>query len=270
MPLSWRLIRDQPRSGALNMALDHALACRLEPGQGVVRLYGWARPTVSLGRNEPARGLYRMEAVSSAGLGLVRRPTGGRAVLHAGELTYAVVAPLGAWGGLREAYFGVHRALAAALRDLGVAAEVVGAGSAPVGSGGVAALDAGPCFQAPAPGEIVVGGRKLVGSAQARLDGALLQHGSILVEDDQALLTKIRGGEDDEQGAHGPRGVAPVTLRELAGHVGIDELADGVARSLRDGLGGGWRSEGYRPSEVETAEQLEAERYARDSWTWRR
>ncbi|MEX2048409.1 MAG: biotin/lipoate A/B protein ligase family protein [Gemmatimonadota bacterium] len=259
--LAWRLLRDEPRSGSRNMALDHALALRLAPSEGVVRLYGWERPTVSLGRNEPAKGLYTLEAMASAGVGAVRRPTGGRAVLHWRELTYAVVAPVDAWGGLREAYFGINLVLAEAIRGLGAPAEVVG-GRAPT------PLDAGPCFQAPAAGEIVVRGRKLVGSAQMRLEGALLQHGSILLDDDQGLLGRLRTDGPGNRAA--PESVAPATLRAEAGHVGIDDLTDAVAMSLRGGFGGTWGPEGYRSSEIETADRLEAERYACDSWTWRR
>lgn len=243
------------------MALDHALASCLGPGEAVARLYGWSRPTVSFGRNEPARDRYAPERAVEAGLDLVRRPTGGRAVVHARELTYAVVAPLGAWGGLREAYLAIHRALALALRAVGAPAEL-----APGGGSGAAARTgpaAGPCFLAPAAGELVAAGRKLVGSAQARVGRALLQHGSILLDDDQPLLERL-----------GPAGCAagegPATLRALVGDVGIDELRDAVAESLARALGGRWREDGHRARELAEAERLEAERYASDAWTWRR
>jgi lipoate-protein ligase A len=101
-----------------------------------------------------------------------------------------------------------------------------------------------------------------VGSAQARLEGVLLQHGSILLEDDQPVLVRLGGNR--------PLHVAPATLRELVGDVGIDALTDLVAKSLRLEFGGAWTSKGYRPCEIEAAERLEADRYARDSWTWRR
>jgi len=273
VPLTWRLLRDAPVPGARNMALDHALAACLGEGEAVLRLYGWARPTVSFGRNEPARGLYG----DLPGVDLVRRPTGGRAVVHWRELTYAVVAPVRAWGGPRAAYVAINEALAGALRTLGVPVELAGAAAAlgdaaeATGAGGWAAAlgpDAGPCFQSPAPGEVVVVGRKLVGSAQARLAGSLLQHGSILLHDDQAILERLAGGG---VGAAGDRGGArPATLGELVGDVGIDELAELVAMSLRETFGGSWAPGGYQPREIETAARLEAERYARDSWTWRR
>ena len=290
------------------MALDHALAARLGDGEAVLRLYGWSRPTVSFGRNEPARALYRGAAETrprgSTGPGkaaargatpldFVRRPTGGRAVLHWRELTYTVVAPLDAWGGPRAAYVAINETLEAALRTLGVPvalAGAVGATAASVGGrtasvGGQAASlggpagavratalrpDAGPCFRSPAPGEVVAAGRKLVGSAQARLEGALLQHGSILLEDDQGRLDELRAAGGGESGGAAGGAARPATLRELMGDVSIDDVADAVAMSLRETFGGGWEAGAYRPEELEAAERLESERYGLDSWTWRR
>ncbi len=253
------------------MALDHALAACLDDGTGVLRFYRWARPTLSFGRNEGVRGRYGMRP-GGLEVDFVRRPTGGRAVLHWRELTYAVVAPLDAWSGLRAAYRAIHEALAGALQGLAPVA-VAEARSA----GGVASVlgpDAGPCFRAPAPGELVAEGRKLVGSAQARLEGSLLQHGSILVEDDQALVEDLMALAGNSDGAPGggrwAAGERPATLREWAGDVSIDELVDLVAKSLRETFGGTWELGSYRPTERRLAERFEEERYARDSWTWRR
>jgi lipoyl(octanoyl) transferase len=237
------------------MALDHALAACLADGTAVVRLYGWERPTISFGRNEPAAGLYSTEVAGADGIAFVRRPTGGRAVLHDRELTYAVVAPLDAWGGPRGAYAGINEALASALRALGAPVRLAEGGRA-------LAPDAGPCFQAPAAGEVVAWGRKVVGSAQARLEGALLQHGSILLGGDQGRLDQLTRRE-----AAGERSI---TLAELIGEKDLKEVADGVAEVLRGCFGGSWTSGEYDPSEVETADRLENDRYARDSWTWRR
>jgi lipoate-protein ligase A len=245
--LRWRLIQDVLRPGAENMALDHALAACLADGEGVVRLYGWIRPTVSFGKNEPASRL-----MGDVDVDYVRRPTGGRAVLHAAELTYAVVAPLDAFGGLRAAYVRINEILATAMRSLGAAVDLA--------SDGVTALapDAGPCFRTPAPGELVARGRKLVGSAQARLEGALLQHGSILLAGDQGPL----GGGDSM--------VAPVTPSELLAAVDLDTVTGATAEGFRTGLGGRWESDGFKAAELEAAKRLAAQRYGQDTWTWRR
>ncbi len=253
--LEWRIIRDPPHAGSRNMALDHALARCVAPGSGVVRLYGWERPTVSFGRNEPAAGLYSVRAAHERGIDYVRRPTGGRAVLHAGELTYAVVAPVRALGGARIAYRRINEALAAALRSLGAGVELSAGGAA-------LAPDAGPCFQSPVEGEVVVADRKLVGSAQARIDGALLQHGAIILSGDQSVLAELSDGAGDHR--------TPATLQELIGAVRVDDVAAAVTEKLQMAFGGSWSASEYRAAEIAEADRLEVERYARDSWTWRR
>jgi len=250
------VIDDAPRAGARNMALDHALAEGLPAGEGVLRLYAWDPPTVSFGRNEPAAGLYDRSAAAAEGLGFVRRPTGGRAVLHADEVTYCVVVPARALGGVRSAYRAIHEGLVAGLRSLGVPAAVAEGGS-------VLAPDAGPCFQTPAPGEVVAGGRKLVGSAQARVGGVMLQHGSVILRGDQAALTRLTGGVEGSS--------PPATVEELLGRgVGTAEVVAALAGALRLALGGTWNEGDYRPTETRRADLLEEERYARDTWTWRR
>lgn len=255
--LNWRVIRDAARPGATNMALDHALAVERTGHEAVLRLYAWERPTVSFGRNEPARERYRPEAAGvAAGVDYVRRPTGGRAVLHDDEVTYAVIAPLRSLGGVRDAYRRVNEALAGALAALGAAVSVSDAA-------GVAAIDAGPCFQSPAAGEVVASGRKLVGSAQARVGGALLQHGSIILSGDQSLLAHL---SEKSAGPHAP----PASLSTMVEGIDFADVADAVVDEMRASFGGSWSEGGYRARELETAERLEAERYASPVWTWRR
>jgi len=249
------VVLDGACAGTRNMALDHALASCVGDGRGVLRLYGWERPTVSFGRNEPTQGLYSVRAAETLGVDYVRRPTGGRAVLHDREVTYAVVAPVRALGGVRMAYRRINDALASALRSLGAAVGVSAAE-------GVMALDAGPCFQSPAGGEVVADGRKLVGSAQARVDGALLQHGSIILAGDQSLLGALQGG-----GAHEE---APATLEGLVGSVRTEDVVAAVAAHMQAAFGGRWEEGGYTPAELQEADRLEAERYTQDAWTWRR
>lgn len=260
MPVSglrWRLLLDEPAGGAENMARDHALARCLLPGEGVLRLYGWRRPTVSFGRNEPARGRYTRVGDVARGVGFVRRPTGGRAVLHHREVTYAVVVPDRALGGPREAYRRIHQGLVEGLALLGVAAAITVDGES-------APLDRGPCFRLPAPGEIAVGGRKLVGSAQARVEGTLLQHGSVIVNGDQRILAALRGEEPDPADL-------PASLRSAgAAGASVEEVAAALHRGCRLAWGGSWSEGGYRSREAEVAERLRLERYGTDEWTWRR
>ncbi|MEX2465840.1 MAG: hypothetical protein WD995_02955 [Gemmatimonadota bacterium] len=242
----WRLHRDGPTPGARNMALDHALAeaCAdaAADGSAALRLYEWAEPTVSFGRNEPGARVAAAEAY-------VRRPTGGRAVLHHRELTYAVVVPERALGGPRAVYRAVNEALVEGLRLLG--ADVTLAGDGPA-----LRPDAGPCFDEPAAGEVVASGGKLVGSAQVRMDGALLQHGSILIEDDQAAL--------------GSASAARPLVRLVAG-VTVGEVRDAVEEGFRRRFAGArWHAGRYGGALLAAADRHQKERYGNDDWTWRR
>jgi lipoate-protein ligase A len=154
------------------MAADEALLDRVVRfGGAVLRLYRWDPPTLSIGRNQAW--------VDSADP-VVRRPTGGKAVWHEHEVTYAVAAPIRVFGSLRNAYCAIHERLAAALRSMGIEASLAPHRPAPSLRGGPTS-----CFAAPVGGEILVNGRKLVGSAQVRRGHAFLQHGSILLDGTQ-------------------------------------------------------------------------------------
>lgn len=256
--LTWRVILHHPLPGADNMAIDHALAEALAPGQAVLRLYRWCEPTVSFGRNEAARGRYDDQRGRARGIAFVRRPTGGRAVLHDRELTYAAVLPLRTLGGLRAAYRWVNLALLAGLERLGVAAHLAAGDGRALGQEGAA-----PCFLAPAPGELVVEGRKLVGSAQGRVGGALLQHGSLLLDGGQEELLALCG-------ACGHPSMRATTLAELLGRAPAWEtVADAVLAGFRATFAGDWRVGGLTARETALAE-MHRERYASPEWTWRR
>ena len=174
-----RRIEGASRSGAENMALDQALLDEAErTGRTFLRLYRFDPPCISFGRNEPARERYDPDAIARRGIDVVRRPTGGRAVWHQHEVTYAVAAPVTAFGTLREAYRAIHARLVAALRFLGADVTLAPHRPRPPST----ALDrVNSCFAAPVGGEVLIAGRKVIGSAQVRQGGALLQHGSILL-----------------------------------------------------------------------------------------
>ncbi len=184
LPSQWQVLRSAPASGSRNMAVDAALLEHARTSSdGVWRCYAWQRPTVSFGRHEVTRGRFDARSIARAGVDAVRRPTGGRALLHAREVTYSVTLPLAASIPWKVAYGAVNAVLLEVLRSLGVDATIVDHESAPF-----VRPDGPVCFDAPAPGEIVVGGAKLVGSAVWRDRGAFLQHGSILLHDDQSML----------------------------------------------------------------------------------
>ncbi len=162
------------------MAADAALLDAAQrSGAHFLRLYCWDPPALSIGRNQSVEGLTR-DGVPP--VPIVRRPTGGQAVWHEHEVTYAVAAPIATFGSLRGAYRDIHAWLANALRSLGIDASLAMPPAVRPPGRPVA------CFAASAGGEILVNHRKLVGSAQVRRREAFLQHGSILLDGSQAIV----------------------------------------------------------------------------------
>jgi lipoate-protein ligase A len=197
---SWRLLVDRDLAGAANMARDVAVLEAVAAGEAApsLRLYGWDPPCLSLGRHQGVEAAD-LKFCRAEGIDVVRRPTGGRALLHHLELTYAVVAPLGEGPlprGLQEAYRLICRALVRAMQSLGVAADLTG-GEVNLELPGPRTTV--PCFEAPAGGEVVVQGRKLVGSAMRAHAGAVLQHGAILLDWDGRLQAGAMGLADDSK-----------------------------------------------------------------------
>ncbi|MFL5507273.1 MAG: biotin/lipoate A/B protein ligase family protein [Gemmatimonadales bacterium] len=246
----------RPRPGWHNMALDAALLDRARrTGAMVLRLYRWSPSCLSFGRHEPAGRRYDRARIEALGLDAVRRPTGGRAVWHAHELTYSITAPLQALGGLREAYLDIHAMLAAAVRRLGAEVDLA---RAPARSPGLAA---GACFAGAVGGELVVAGDKLVGSAQLREGGALLQHGSLLLDGDQHLVTDLALGPAQLTRS---RSLAEVLRRPVS----FDEAACAVTEAARTWRAG-WRLF-HEEEAVLGAATAHAARFSDPGWTWNR
>lgn len=261
---TWRLLIDGAERGATNMARDEAIAATCGRGAAppTLRLYRWRPACLSLGRFQRSSELDRA-ACARAGVQVVRRPSGGRALLHDDELTYAVVAPLehpllGA-GSILESYRQISLALLAGLHQLGVVAELT-----PVARQRAAASSAA-CFDAPASYELTVGGRKLAGSAQTRQGGVILQHGAIPLTPHADRLAALL--------LHPPSGLGQkmIALSQAAGRaVTFDELA----QALITGFGTAWGIElepgTPTPAELALEQQLRARRYALAEWTFGR
>jgi lipoyl(octanoyl) transferase len=258
------------------MAVDHALFEGVQAGgQPVLRLYRWQPACLSFGRNQHARGVYDAARLAAAQLDAVRRPTGGLAVLHDRELTYCVLVPESELGGPRETYHRLNLALVEAMRGLGVAAGLAEAGRVRDPRG----HSAEPCFQSPANGEVVVAGRKLIGSAQRRERHTLLQHGSILLDGTQRDVLGLLLDSGDTAGTGGgPQGAGAVaavaagatTLRELLGRVPTaGHVADAVARGIERVCGIRLAPATLTDAESARAAEL-ATFYGNAGWTWRR
>ena len=255
----WRLLAVPPRQGAENMARDLGLLGRArETHETVFSVYGWTRPTLSLGRNQRARGCYDLDRLRDMGIDIVRRPTGGRGLLHNREVTYSVTAPVESGDTLSESYNRINRILLAGLEALGVAASI-----AEPASHAARPTDA-PCFATPARGELTFLDRKLVGSAQWREDGAFLQHGSILIEDDQSTIAEF------SRGLNGAIPIPPPAT--LSGALGRAP----ETKEIRDALFGAVRRLEDRDailldeSEVTERTMAELPHFENELWTWRR
>ena len=247
-----------PRTGAENMALDEALMDRARSThEAVFRVYEWAQPTLSFGRNQTAVGAYDPTLARSKGIAVVRRPTGGRALLHHREVTYSVTAPVESGSSFRESYHRINRLLVTGLRQLGVPVTVA------VPADRALPPTAAPCFERPAAGELIVNGRKLVGSAQWSDEGAMLQHGSILVEDDQPLVAELSGNPLVQ-----PQPAATLT-EALGRHPTIGEVAAALFDAVRSLECGSARDLEVDAS-LDTSTQRALERYRNETWTWRR
>ncbi len=262
-PMSWRLLRDSAAPGAWNMAVDEALAESVAAGASppVLRLYRWAPPCLSLGFAQP-HGAADAAYCAAHSVDIVRRPTGGRAVLHHLELTYGFAAPLGSGPftfDLQAAYRTICAALIEGLGRLGVAAQLSGTPEEPM----IRPTAAIPCFVGPAAGEVIAGERKLIGSAMRRIGDAILQHGAILEGWDGTLQAGCLGLPDD--GALRP---AVVTLTDLLGAAPASEAqAAAIAAGFETAFGVVFEESSLNAVERERAKLLARERYGHRRWT---
>ena len=260
----WRLLLTGARDGPTNMAIDEAVLRARLAGQAplTVRFFGWAPPTVSLGYGQPLDARVDRDACVRLGLGLVRRPSGGSAILHESpdrELTYSVVARGGDFPGAEdvlETYRVLGAGLVAGLARLGVEAQVVPRVR------GAATQTPAFCFARTGAYEIAVGGRKLVGSAQRRQGAAFLQHGSILLDADPARLVAVFPASGDPM-------AGLTTLAALCGRrVSADEAVCALTAGLAEALGRGGLVLGQlSAAEEEAVRRLVAEKYATEGWT---
>jgi len=238
-----------PAPGWLNMARDQAMLDRAEAEGGLLlRIYQWDPACLSFGRNESVLKRYDRDRIAHLKLDVVRRPTGGRAVWHDQEVTYAVAGRVAQFGSLSAAYCAIHQFLAAALRRMG--AEVTLAAKTPVPG-----LSPGGCFSAPVGGEIMYGSRKVVGSAQLRQGDAFLQHGSILLQGTQEIVSRVSQTSAPEGGE--------TSLSDALGRaVMFQEVVDAILDES-----------GTEPLETKWLDRAAAAHEAHfrsPEWTWRR
>ena len=270
---TWRLIVDeQPRSGAANMALDQALAEATAAGAPppTLRFYRWQPPAVSLGRHQPANEIDA-DAADARGYEIVRRPTGGRAILHTDEFTYSVTAAADeprVAGTLMDAYLRLSNALLAGLKIVGLAADKA-AGDVRAGRD-VSAV----CFEVPSAYEITgPDGRKLIGSAQSRRAGYVLQHGSLPLTGDIGRLVDVLALPDKvRERLRRDITERACTLAQALGvpddhpQVQFEAVADAIAQGFGATLNLNFRRAQPAPAELRRAAQLVRTHYANPEW----
>ncbi len=259
-----RLLATAPLDGASNMALDEAILL-LGGTTPTLRLYSWSSPCLSIGYSQEVGRDVDLDACRRLGIGLVRRPTGGGAILHEADMTYSLVAPEthpAVCGSVVDSYRKVSLGLMAGLAHLGLNPEMAPAISKPVASNAA-------CFYHPSAYELTVDGRKLAGSAQCRRQGMMLQHGSVLLEMDPSRAVEVLKpplGEDRLSWAEGFLKRA-ICLREALGKkVSFEEAARAVGGGFRESLGLDLDPGDLTPEELDLARLLREEKYANSAW----
>ncbi len=278
LPDTWRLLIDQPAGGAANMARDEAILAGA--AQPTLRLYRWSPACLSLGRLQRAGAIDRA-ACARAGVAVVRRPSGGRALLHDAELTYAIIAPadhpLFGDQSVLATYRQISQALLAGLRRLGVPAELTPvarderrrpkdeSSSASSIVHRPSSFGSAACFDTPAAYELTIVGRKLAGSAQTRRSGTILQHGAIPLRPHAERLAALLYNPPDDLGAK------MIALDQAAGRkIEFDELADALLAGFRDVWGIQFEPGQLSMHEQRQEQRLIAEKYSDERWTYGR
>ncbi len=267
----WRLIISRPLEGAWNMAVEEAIleAVGARLVLPTLRLYAWEPPCLSLGYAQPASDVD-WEALERSGWQVVRRMSGGRAVLHTDELTYAVIAPLHeerVAGGVLESYRRLAQALLQSLHLLGLGARSEEKYANPPGS----QPNNPVCFDVPSKYEVVTAeGKKIIGSAQARRLAGVLQHGSLPLSGDLTRVTcALRFADETARRDAAERLLSHATTLEtfLRRTVSWREAAEAFKTAFEETLELNFETGHLSGTELKRAAELVKDKYANPAWT---
>ena len=256
----WNLIVEKrPLPGPLNMAVDEFLFRSLGPEpQTHVRFYQWERPTVSLGYSQVAEKVIDFDSCRRHGIDVVRRATGGKLVLHHREVTYSICSSdVDVFSSsLTESYRLISCALISGLEEMGLSARLAGPAPSFYGKGNM------PCFSYPARDEIEIDGKKIIGSAQKRVGPKFLQHGSILLENEEELLRQVLAASEKIGW------LRMVSLSEALGRaVGFDWAVERLKRGIAGYFGIKFKPKTFRPEELEIIEDIQRTKFGTEEWT---
>ena len=270
-PSPWRLIHSAPAKGAWNMAADEAILEAAARGDvpPTLRLYTWNPPCLSLGYAQPVSDVD-LERLQARGWELVRRPTGGRAILHTDELTYSVCGPESEpvlSGDILSSYQRLSAAILSALEQIGLGVQALPQEKAAPGT-----APEPVCFEVPSNYEITVTGKKLVGSAQSRRKGGVLQHGTLPLTGDLTRIVQALAFPDDAtRQTAGERLLARAATVEtsLGAEVPWSTAAEAFAAAFARTLNLDLQPGELTPAEHARAEELAAEKYGNPAWNQR-
>jgi lipoate-protein ligase A len=266
----WRLLQSGAGDGAWNMAVDEALLDALVAGGGqpTLRFYAWQPPAVSLGFFQPLDESISLAEIAARGFGLVRRPSGGRAILHKDEVTYSVTVPealIPDGQSVMGSYRSISRGIESGLSLLGVGATLADRKDAPrMKAEGLPTV----CFAKAARCDMTVAGRKIVGSAQTRRRGVIMQHGSVPITIDPAEhLAVMPGGGTDETSQRQLQDAACGVADALGRPLAYAELCAALAQGFAERIGLSLVPGSLSAWEQARAMELRATKYATDAWT---
>lgn len=267
----WRLIIHPPYNGAWNMAVDEAIleSASTKTQLPTLRLYDWSPYTLSLGHAQPISDV-NLEALKAHQWTLVRRPTGGRAILHADELTYSVCAPIDdptIYGNVLESYQKISNALLRALEIIGINAD------SKLKNPGDSHLSHDPvCFQFPSDYEITFQDKKLIGSAQARKKNGVLQHGALPLFGEITRIIDVLNFPDSSSMQDAKDGLInrATTIKDsLVRGISWFELADAISEGFEEKLSINFIKSSLSKQEISKAVHIYREKYTNDAWTMR-
>lgn len=268
----WRVIDTGAGDGGWNMAVDEALLLSAGgPGfRPTLRFYSWERASLSIGSFQKAHEL-NIERIEGAGVPLVRRPTGGRAVLHDAELTYSITCPVPSPffpSDLMGSYKSIGNCFLRGLRLLGVEAALVPVSKNPDRKKSPHKGGNPLCFSSPSWYEVLLGGKKLIGSAQRRQKDAFLQQGSLLIKTDIGGLLAMLRFEDEavRKNAHHELNSKMTGLRDMGVEVDMNTLKSALVQGFEAEMGTRLTPGGLTAEETESAKQLLCCKYGSRAW----
>lgn len=270
---TWRLLIDEHLPGPQNMAIDDAIITAVGEGAAIptLRLYGWQPFCLSLGYGQRIRDVDQPN-MQLQGWDLVRRPTGGRAILHGDEITYSISLPIDhelAHGDVVTSYRNISRGLMEALQHLGLSPRSEKQDEEKLKEAKKGAV----CFEVPSHYEITASGRKLIGSAQVRRQTAILQHGSLPLRGDVGRICEALAYETNDERVQAKDVVREraTTLAAVFGSdVSWESAADALVQGFADAFGVQLEEGTLSPEEQIQAEFLLHETYTNDAWTAKR